>query len=171
MKPLYTDHLELSGEDIMLYLRRWMRRQEQKTAQLEEENARLKNDTDRLEEENDRLRDDNVRQNAKNLHLAKENIRLQNRLDELERKLAEQNASQRLPLKSFLDHVEQHFTPYQNPDAIAVKDVLFALFTSPTDEERARLNRLGHKLPPMGSLTVNGPLNDIHHNEQVKAGL
>ena len=171
MKPLYTDHLELSGEDIMLYLRRWMRRQEQKTAQLEEENLRLKKEKTDLENEVEALRTNNTRLKATNLHLANKNFDLQNRLDELERKLAEQNASQRLPLKSFLEHVEQHFTPYQNTEAIAVKDVLFALFTSPTDEERARLNRLGHKLPPMGSLTVNGPLNDIHHNEQVKAGL
>ena len=92
---------------------------------------------------------------------------------QLEQMLAERDTVQRLPLSDFLTHMEQHFTHEQNPSALIVKDVLFALYTNPTAEERCRLNKLGHvpPPPPFGGITVQGPLNDIHGNEHVKAGL
>ena len=40
-----------------------------------------------------------------------------------------------------------------------------------TKEEMARILNLGRK-PSVGtSFTVNGPLNDIHNNDYVKAGI
>ena len=108
-----------------------------------------------------------------NARLKDENARLAARVAQLEQQLAERDNVQRLPLSDFLTHVEQLFTHEQNPSALIVKDVLFALYTNPTAEERSRLNKLGHlpPPPPFGSITVQGPLNDIHGNEHVKAGL
>lgn len=155
--------------------------------QLTEANARLKEEIERLRGDNARLEDENEtrRMNAKrlktmkaalegeNARLKDENARLAARVAQLEQMLAERDTVQRLPLSDFLTHMEQHFTHEQNPSALIVKDVLFALYTNPTAEERCRLNKLGHvpPPPPFGGITVQGPLNDIHGNEHVKAGL
>ena len=156
-------------------------------AQLTKENKRLKEEIERLKRDNARLEDENETRgmNAKrlktmkaslseeNARLKDENARLAARVAQLEQMLAERDTVQRLPLSDFLTHMEQHFTHEQNPSALIVKDVLFALYTNPTAEERCRLNKLGHvpPPPPFGGITVQGPLNDIHGNEHVKAGL
>ena len=149
-------------------------------ARLAEENKQLTAANARLEDENEtrrmnakRLKTIKAALEGENARLKDENARLAARVAELEQLLAERDTVQRLPLSDFLTHVEQLFTHEQNPSALIVKDVLFALYTNPTAEERCRLNKLGHvpPPPPFGGITVQGPLNDIHGNEHVKAGL
>ena len=140
---------------------------------LEEANARLTEENKQLTEANARLKDENARLAARVAQLEQQLAEREQQLAEREQQLAERDNVQRLPLSDFLTHVEQLFTHEQNPSALIVKDVLFALYTNPTAEERSRLNKLGHlpPPPPFGSITVQGPLNDIHGNEHVKAGL
>ena len=78
---------------------------------------------------------------------------------------------ERLPIVTFLDYVEDCFTPEQNHEARAIKEALSDLFVHISEEERSRLRKIGHKPMPAPGITVNGPLNDVHHNEYVKAGM
>ena len=78
---------------------------------------------------------------------------------------------ERLPIVTFLDYVEDCFTPEQNQEARAIKEALSDLFVHISEEERSRLRKIGHKPMPAPGITVNGPLNDVHHNEYVKAGM
>ena len=52
-----------------------------------------------------------------------------------------------------------------------LKEALSDLFVHISEEERSRLRKIGHKPMPAPGITVNGPLNDVHHNEYVKAGM
>ncbi len=77
----------------------------------------------------------------------------------------------RQPIVAFLDYVEDYFTAERNQDALVVKELLLDLYPLVTDAERERLRRLGTKPNPSHALNVYGPLNDVHHNEYVKAGM
>lgn len=87
-------------------------------------------------------------------------------------KLAEKDG-ERLPLTAFLDYVENYFTPQQNDRAKVMKEVLGDLYSQEymTDEEKERFRKLGTKPVPVSTMTVNGPLNDIHDNGHVRAGM
>ena len=112
-----------------------------------------------LESEIERQRDEitNLRRKVR---------RLKNDVKQLEREL-----EKRLPIVTFLDYVEDYFAPERNEDARVVKEVLHDLYEHPSEEERGRLREMGHKPMPAPGITVNGPLNDVHHNEYVKAGM
>ena len=79
---------------------------------------------------------------------------------------------ERLPLTVFIEYAEE-LPAEQNKNALAIKTMLFDLFNGKiSEEERGRLRQLGRKPQPVATINnVNGPLNDIHHNDHVKAGL
>lgn len=87
-------------------------------------------------------------------------------------KMAEKDG-ERLPLTAFLDYVENYFTPQQNDRAKVLKEVLGDLYSQEymTDEEKERFRKLGTKPVPVSTMTVNGPVNDIHDNGHVRAGM
>ena len=80
---------------------------------------------------------------------------------------------ERLPITTFIQYVEEHFTPEQNDRAKIIKEVLYDVFSSANlpQEVRERLKKLGFKPKSSSSVTINGPLNDIHDNEHVRAGM
>lgn len=59
-----------------------------------------------------------------------------------------------LPITAFLDYVEKHFPADRNADARVVKELLLALYTDMSREERERVNCLGTK-PLYGPTTVH----------------
>ena len=79
---------------------------------------------------------------------------------------------ERLPLAAFIEYAEE-LPAEQNKNALAIKTMLFDLFNGKiSEEERGRLRQLGRKPQPVATINnINGPLNDIHHNDHVKAGL
>lgn len=74
-------------------------------------------------------------------------------------------------LADFIAYTEE-LPAEQNGHALAIKTMLLYLYNGRiTKEEMARILNLGRK-PSVGtSFTVNGPLNDIHNNDYVKAGI
>ena len=96
-------------------------------------------------------------------------LRARVQLKKLQKQMEKEDAK-RLPVTAFLDYVEQYFTPDENAQARVVGRMLLALYPEVTKEERERVNRLGTKMPPSPSLTINGPMYDVHHNNNVNAG-
>lgn len=112
--------------------------------------------------------------------LKKENLQLKAAIEHLNsrEKVSQEKTNnpddhiERLPLTAFLDYAEE-LPAEQNKNALAIKTMLFDLFNGKiSEEERGRLRQLGRKPQPVATINnINGPLNDIHHNDHVKAGL
>lgn len=112
--------------------------------------------------------------------LKKENLQLKAAIEHLSNreKVSQEKPNnpddhiERLPLTVFIEYAEE-LPAEQNKNALAIKTMLFDLFNGKiSEEERGRLRQLGRKPQPVATINnVNGPLNDIHHNDYVKAGL
>ena len=77
----------------------------------------------------------------------------------------------RLPLADFIAYAEE-LPAEQNGHALAIKTMLLDLFNGQiAEDEKERIRKLGRKSQAGTSFTVQGPLNDIHGNEYVKAGM
>ena len=112
----------------------------------------MKDDYDVMRKERDTMK-------AENERLQKEPSELQAKIEELQKK--------HLPITTFLTYVEDNFPAEQNDRAKVVKEVLGDLFTNPSKEERKRLRVLGTKEKAL----VIEKVNDIHHNQNVTAGI
>lgn len=95
--------------------------------------------------------------------LSHENTRLKKRLSEL----TSAKGGESLSLAEILDYAE-HIPPEQFERAKVMKEAIRDLFHIFTPEESERVRRIGTSGRSF-SLTVNGPLNDIHDNNLVKA--
>lgn len=105
--------------------------------------------------------------------LLKENEALKMQLKSLQEQLRhEDSATAPTPsLADFIAYTEE-LPAEQNAHALTIKTMLLCLFNGRiTKEEMARILKLGRKPLPGTSFTVNGPLNDIHGNDYVKAGI
>ena len=156
--------------------------------QLEEENRRLKEEVKRLREEIENY--NSIPDEAEPLMMTEADIvsaheemmryeAAQQQIAELMQMVESQQEElrdrsdnvQRLPLAVFIEYAEENYTPEQNEKAAILKEVLYDVFSTFTEDEKKRLKKLGHKPVAGASFTVNGPLNDIHGNEYVKAGM
>lgn len=75
---------------------------------------------------------------------------------------------QRLPLAVFIEYAEENYTHDQNEYARILKEVLQDVFSSFTDEERARLKKLGHKPQPKPNIDK---IFEITKNKNVNVGM
>lgn len=128
----------------------------------------------RLQEEVKRLDTELAAEKRQHAEVQQKTEQLQQELELLTDKLKQtEKDGERLPLTAFLDYVENYFTPQQNDRAKVMKEVLGDLYSQQcmTDEEKKRLRKLGTKSVPVSTMTVNGPLNDIHDNGHVRAGM
>lgn len=128
----------------------------------------------RLQEEVKRLDTELAAEKRQHAEVQQKTEQLQQELELLTDKLKRtEKDGERLPLTAFLDYVENYFTPQQNDRAKVMKEVLGDLYSQQcmTDEEKKRLRKLGTKSVPVSTMTVNGPLNDIHDNGHVRAGM
>ena len=119
----------------------------------------MKNDYNFMKSDYDVMRKERDTMKAENERLQKEPSELQAKIEELQKK--------HLPITTFLTYVEDNFPAEQNDRAKVVKEVLGDLFTNPSKEERKRLRVLGTKEKAL----VIEKVNDIHHNQNVTAGI
>lgn len=160
---------------------------EETIRRLEEENRRLKEEVQGLREEIENYNsipdeaEPWVMTEADMSFMEEENLRKEAALQQVEELMTQikslqeelrrrDDGVQRLPLADFIEYAEENFTPEQNERAIILKEVLYDVFSIFTEDEKKRLRKLGRK-PQGTNFTVNGPLNDIHDNEHVKAGI
>lgn len=138
------------------------------------EACRSQDRTDEKVQEVERLKAELAEEKRLHAEARQKTEQLQRELEQLTDKLKRtETDGDRLPLTAFLDYVENYFTPQQNDRAKVMKEVLGDLYSQEcmTDEEKKRLRKLGAKAVPVSTMTVNGPVNDIHDNGHVRAGM
>lgn len=130
--------------------------------------------TDERVQEVERLKAELAEEKRLHTEARQKTEQLQRELEQLTDKLKRtETHGDRLPLAVFLDYVENNFPPQQNDRAKVLKEVLGDLYSQQymTDEEKERFRKLGTKSVSVSTMTVNGPLNDIHDNGYVRAGM
>ena len=105
--------------------------------------------------------------------LMKENEALKIQLKSLQEQLKQEDSTT-APTPSLADFIAytEELPAEQNGHALAIKTMLLDLFNGQiTENEKERIRKLGRKSQAGTNLTVHGPLNDIHNNDYVKAGI
>lgn len=103
----------------------------------------------------------------------KENEALKIQLKSLQEQLKQEDSTT-APTPSLADFIAytEELPAEQNGHALAIKTMLLDLFNGQiTENEKERIRKLGRKSQAGTNLTVHGPLNDIHNNDYVKAGI
>lgn len=99
--------------------------------------------------------------------LERENARLRGLVSALKEQAAGKGGGKCVFLADLLNYAE-HFPPEQFERAKVMKEAIRDLFPCFTPEESERIRNIGTSRASY-SLTVNGPLNDIHDNNTVNA--
>lgn len=153
--------------------------------QLEEENRRLKEEVKRLREEIENCNsipdeaepltmttsdivsahEEMMRYEAAQQQIAELMQMVESQQDELRDR---NDGVQRLPLIVFIEYAEENYTPEQNDKAAILKEVLYDVFSTFTEEEKKRLKKLGHKPQPQSSIDK---IFEIKDNENVNLGM
>lgn len=103
--------------------------------------------------------------------LLKENEALKMQLNSLQEQLKHESSATAPTLADFIAYTEE-LPAEQNAHAQTIKAMLLDLFNGQiTEDEKERIRKLGRKPQAGTNFNFNAPLNDIHNNDYVKAGI